>query len=66
MNLENQINNSFQIEEEFKSKKIKKTLYKKSVKKEFKPRGRSGNPKVFTEEQIMLFKMQNYKRLGGG
>jgi len=66
MSSENQINNSFQIKEEFKSREIKKTLYRPPMKKK-SPRQyfRSGNPRVFTEEQIMLFKMRNYKGLGG-
>jgi len=65
MSLELQINNSYQIEEEFKSREVKKTIYRPKKKKKPRDYFRSGNPKVFTEEQIMLFKMKNFKREGG-
>ena len=61
-----QINNSYQIEEEFKSEEIRRTFYH-PPKKVKQPRHyfRSGQPKIFTEEEIMLFKMKNYKKEGG-
>lgn len=54
---ENALNNSYQIKEEFKSKDIKRCLYK-PYKLRYSAKGRSGRVTCFTEEQIFLYKIR--------
>ena len=58
---EDAINNSYQILEEFKCKLQKQSIRKPLVKKHIKHHGRSGKCLTYTEEQKLLYKLQNYE-----
>ena len=61
MPTEDQVNNSWQIVEEFRCKEKKQMIYRpcspnKSI---YKPtKGRSGRVKEYSEEEIMLYKIK--------
>lgn len=59
MKAEKAINNTFQIAEDFNFGKVKRTFYKPR-KLKFRPRAEPhGKVKVFTEEEIFLFKVRS-------
>uniref|UniRef100_A0A6H2A6M4 Uncharacterized protein n=1 Tax=viral metagenome TaxID=1070528 RepID=A0A6H2A6M4_9ZZZZ len=58
---EDAINNSYQILEEFKCKQQKQSIRKPLSKKPITHHGRSGKCRTYTDEQKLLYKLQNYK-----
>uniref|UniRef100_A0A6M3KYB1 Uncharacterized protein n=1 Tax=viral metagenome TaxID=1070528 RepID=A0A6M3KYB1_9ZZZZ len=58
---EDAINNTYQILEEFKCKQQKQSIRKSSLKKSPKRYGRSGKCRTYTDEQKLLYKLQNYE-----
>lgn len=61
---ERQINNTFQIREDLKTPGIKRSLYHSSTKSR-PPRAQlPGKVKVFSEEEVFLYKIKKYKEEG--
>lgn len=56
---EKAINNTFQVVEDLKAPEIKKSLYYPSMKMRSSPRAQlPGKVKVFTEEEVFLYKLK--------
>ena len=61
---ESAINNSFQIVEDFKAVKVKRSFYKPSKKSRFSSRAQPpGSVKTLSEEEVFLYKVRKHKQI---
>ena len=61
---ERQINNTFQISEDLKAPESKRSLYRPPGKLRLSPRAQlPGRVKVFSEEEVFLYKVRKYRQL---